>query len=184
MLIAKILNLMENNKISLKEYKNRKLIRTIRQGQLTMIEEITPTEWFIKNRVKTNLFLRWIAPFNDFTHKRLVLTAKEELREGKFFDPKKYDLGRVGRYKINQKLGIEVDLGQRVMTNEDFIAATKYLINLLRVLNITEVEEAIAILAKFFPKSAAHADKERFVVKYLLAQETSSNAPRYPGKGG
>src|SRR5439155_2514147 len=49
-----------------------------------------------------------------------------------FFDPKKYDLGRVGRYKINQKLGVEVDLGQRVMTNEDFIAARKYLINLLR----------------------------------------------------
>ncbi|MDP9290780.1 MAG: DNA-directed RNA polymerase subunit beta, partial [Verrucomicrobiota bacterium] len=49
-----------------------------------------------------------------------------------FFDPKKYDLGRVGRYKINQKLGIDVDLATRVMTNEDFIAATKYLIQLSR----------------------------------------------------
>src|SRR5207302_8567088 len=49
-----------------------------------------------------------------------------------FFDPKKYDLGRVGRYKINQKLGIEVDLGQLIMTNEDFIASMKYLISLLR----------------------------------------------------
>ncbi len=48
-----------------------------------------------------------------------------------FFDPKKYDLGRVGRYKINQKLGINVDLAERIMTNEDFIAATKYLIRLL-----------------------------------------------------
>src|SRR6202044_2976208 len=48
-----------------------------------------------------------------------------------FFDPKKYDLGRVGRYKINQKLGIEVDLGERIMTKEDFIAAMKYLIRLL-----------------------------------------------------
>src|SRR5580693_4355177 len=47
-----------------------------------------------------------------------------------FFDPKKYDLGRVGRYKINQKLGIEVDLAERIMTNADFIAATKYLITL------------------------------------------------------
>ncbi|HEY5752616.1 MAG TPA: DNA-directed RNA polymerase subunit beta [Chthoniobacterales bacterium] len=45
-----------------------------------------------------------------------------------FFDPKKYDLGRVGRYKINQKLGIDVDLGERTMTREDFIAAMKYLI--------------------------------------------------------
>ena len=49
-----------------------------------------------------------------------------------FFDPKKYDLGRVGRYKLNQKLGIDVNLGERVMTNPDFIAAMKYLVNLLR----------------------------------------------------
>ncbi|HEY5891694.1 MAG TPA: DNA-directed RNA polymerase subunit beta [Chthoniobacterales bacterium] len=45
-----------------------------------------------------------------------------------FFDPKKYDLGRVGRYKINQKLGIDVELAERTMTKEDFIAAMKYLI--------------------------------------------------------
>src|SRR4051794_37740316 len=49
-----------------------------------------------------------------------------------FFDPKKYDLGRVGRYKINQKLGIEVSLDERIMTKEDFIAAMKYLIGLRR----------------------------------------------------
>jgi DNA-directed RNA polymerase subunit beta len=47
-----------------------------------------------------------------------------------FFDPKKYDLGRVGRYKINQKLGIEVDLAERTLTKDDFIGAMKYLITL------------------------------------------------------
>ena len=49
-----------------------------------------------------------------------------------FFDPKKYDLGRVGRYKLNQKLGLEIDLNERVMTKDDFIAAMKYLIGLRR----------------------------------------------------
>ncbi len=49
-----------------------------------------------------------------------------------FFDPKKYDLGRVGRYKINQKLGINVSLDERIMTKEDFIAAMKYLTGLRR----------------------------------------------------
>src|SRR5438132_741518 len=49
-----------------------------------------------------------------------------------FFDPKKYDLGRVGRYKINQKLGIDVDLTERILTDKDFIAAIKYLINVRR----------------------------------------------------
>src|SRR5450631_2394677 len=47
-----------------------------------------------------------------------------------FFDPKKYDLGRVGRYKINQKLGLNTDLTQRILEANDFIAAMKYLIGL------------------------------------------------------
>jgi DNA-directed RNA polymerase subunit beta len=47
-----------------------------------------------------------------------------------FFDPKKYDLGRVGRHKINVKLGIEVGLEERVLTKDDFIGAMKYLIQL------------------------------------------------------
>jgi DNA-directed RNA polymerase subunit beta len=49
-----------------------------------------------------------------------------------FFDPKKYDLGRVGRYKINQKLDLNISLEERIMTKEDFIAAMKYLIGLRR----------------------------------------------------
>ncbi len=48
-----------------------------------------------------------------------------------FFDPKKYDLGRVGRYKINQKLGLETS-DVRVLEDKDFIAAIKYLITLKR----------------------------------------------------
>lgn len=47
-----------------------------------------------------------------------------------FDDPKKYDLTRVGRYKINQKLGLDTDLDQRLMTAEDFLCALKYLLRL------------------------------------------------------
>jgi DNA-directed RNA polymerase subunit beta len=49
-----------------------------------------------------------------------------------FFDPKRYDLGRVGRYKVNQKLGLKVDLEQRVLESGDVVAATKYLVRLKR----------------------------------------------------
>src|SRR6516162_5733262 len=45
-----------------------------------------------------------------------------------FFDEKRYDLGRVGRYKINQKLGLKSD--GRILTKEDLVAATKYLLRL------------------------------------------------------
>ncbi|MDL5050063.1 DNA-directed RNA polymerase subunit beta [Oscillatoria amoena NRMC-F 0135] len=47
-----------------------------------------------------------------------------------FFDPRRYDLGRVGRYKMNQKLSMEVDIEQRTLTNDDFVAAIKYLLKL------------------------------------------------------
>ncbi len=47
-----------------------------------------------------------------------------------FFDPKRYDLGRVGRYKINQKLGLKDKGDSRILTKEDLVAATKYLLRL------------------------------------------------------
>ncbi|AWI09003.1 DNA-directed RNA polymerase subunit beta [Ereboglobus luteus] len=49
-----------------------------------------------------------------------------------FFDPKRYDLGRVGRYKVNQKLGLKADIEQRILESDDVVAATKYLIRLKR----------------------------------------------------
>ncbi|MEG0037057.1 MAG: DNA-directed RNA polymerase subunit beta, partial [Victivallaceae bacterium] len=50
-----------------------------------------------------------------------------------FFDPKRYNLGRVGRYKLNKKLGFEIDdetLSQVILRKEDVIGAIKYLIRL------------------------------------------------------
>ncbi len=47
-----------------------------------------------------------------------------------FQDPKRYDLGRVGRYKVNQKLGLSTDLDTRIITMEDIVEATKYLCRL------------------------------------------------------
>jgi DNA-directed RNA polymerase subunit beta len=49
-----------------------------------------------------------------------------------FFDPKRYDLGRVGRYKVNQKLGLKADIEQRILESSDIVAATKYLVRLKR----------------------------------------------------
>ncbi len=47
-----------------------------------------------------------------------------------FFDPKRYDLGRVGRYKISQKLGLKAADESRILSKEDLVAATKYLLRL------------------------------------------------------
>jgi DNA-directed RNA polymerase subunit beta len=48
-----------------------------------------------------------------------------------FFSDKRYDLGQVGRYRINKKLGLETDSSVRILTREDIIAIIKYLIQLI-----------------------------------------------------
>jgi DNA-directed RNA polymerase subunit beta len=47
-----------------------------------------------------------------------------------FFSDKRYDLGEVGRYKINQKLHTSVEIDKKVLTKEDIIAIVKYLVQL------------------------------------------------------
>uniref|UniRef100_UPI0032166941 DNA-directed RNA polymerase subunit beta n=1 Tax=uncultured Draconibacterium sp. TaxID=1573823 RepID=UPI0032166941 len=48
-----------------------------------------------------------------------------------FFSDKRYDLGEVGRYRINKKLGLDVDMENRVLTKEDIIEIIKNLIQLV-----------------------------------------------------
>ncbi|MBH8572677.1 DNA-directed RNA polymerase subunit beta [Nostocaceae cyanobacterium CENA369] len=54
----------------------------------------------------------------------------QQLLDSRFFDPKRYDLGRVGRYKLNKKLRLSVPETMRVLTPSDILAAVDYLINL------------------------------------------------------
>jgi len=50
--------------------------------------------------------------------------------EARFFDDKKYDIGKVGRYKINKKLNLNLPETQRTITIQDIVASVEYLINL------------------------------------------------------
>ena len=58
-----------------------------------------------------------------------VETARAAL-ERVFFSPKRYDLGRVGRYKINQRLGLDSPRTMTVLTKEDFVSIMAHLIEL------------------------------------------------------
>lgn len=57
-------------------------------------------------------------------------TARDVI-QNLFFSDKRYDLGEVGRYRINRKLGLDTSLDQRVLTTEDIICIVKYLIGLI-----------------------------------------------------
>src|SRR6201982_3226419 len=55
-----------------------------------------------------------------------------------FFDPKRYDLTRVGRYKLNSRLGLDEPLEQRTLTQKDIIQLIQDLISLPRLLGMPE----------------------------------------------
>ena len=59
-----------------------------------------------------------------------TLDSAKALLDGLFFNQQRYDLASVGRYKLNKKLGLNVDSDVYVLTPEDIIAALRYLINL------------------------------------------------------
>ena len=57
--------------------------------------------------------------------------SAREVIQNLFFSDKRYDLGEVGRYRINKKLGLETDMDIRVLTKDDIIEIIKYLIQLV-----------------------------------------------------
>ena len=67
--------------------------------------------------------LRNADPVDDASAKEVILNL--------FFSEKRYDLGEVGRYRINHKLGLDTDPNVRVLTKEDIIEIIKYLIELV-----------------------------------------------------
>ena len=57
--------------------------------------------------------------------------SAREVFQNLFFSDKRYDLGEVGRYRINKKLGLDTDMDVRVLTKDDIIEIIKYLIKLI-----------------------------------------------------
>ncbi|HEY8319330.1 MAG TPA: DNA-directed RNA polymerase subunit beta [Amnibacterium sp.] len=61
---------------------------------------------------------------------QVAAEAARALLDNFYFNPKRYDLAKVGRYKINRKLGIEAPLTDSVLTVDDIIATIRYLVAL------------------------------------------------------
>ena len=56
--------------------------------------------------------------------------AAQNLIENLYFNPKRYDLAKVGRFKVNKKLGLELELSKGLLNIEDIVATIKYLVSL------------------------------------------------------
>ena len=59
-----------------------------------------------------------------------TLENARNLLDNFYFNPKRYDLAKVGRYKVNRKLGLDLPLTQSVLTVEDIVATIEYLVRL------------------------------------------------------
>ena len=62
--------------------------------------------------------------------RQVASEAARALLDNYFFNPKRYDLAKVGRHKLNRKLGLEAPITDSVLSTEDIIATIKYLVAL------------------------------------------------------
>ncbi|HET9636150.1 MAG TPA: DNA-directed RNA polymerase subunit beta, partial [Gemmatimonadaceae bacterium] len=115
------------------------LIRKLRKNEINKVQVFVPS-----GRAESMLIKNTIAKDPTHTEEEALKqiysllrpgdapnreTAKQAL-ERLFFSPKRYDLGRVGRYKINQRLGTNRPASETVLTKEDFVAIIRYLVEL------------------------------------------------------
>jgi len=94
---------------------------------------------------KTPLVFNALADDTTSSHEEALLRIYQRLRPGnppqlekaktlfneKFYDANRYRLGRVGRFRLNRKLGQEIDESIMTLRPEDMIASIKYVINLM-----------------------------------------------------
>jgi len=104
---------------------------------------------------KTPHLLNALADDNTSSHEEALLRIYQRLRPGnppqlekartlfmeKFFDSNRYRLGRVGRFRINRKLGLNVSEDEMVLRPEDLLASLQYLLQLVAGEGEAEVDD-------------------------------------------
>src|SRR5262249_31770670 len=119
--------------------KNRKILAT------TLLRALGLSESEMENQIRHFDFLKRTLDKDqtETTEEALVEVYKRlrpgdpasasggrSLLESRFFDEKRYDLGKVGRYKMNKKLGLSIPDTVRTLTIQDIVASIDYLVNL------------------------------------------------------
>ena len=79
-----------------------------------------------------------------------------------FFDPKRYDLTRVGRYKLNMRLGLSIPEDTRVLTTDDIVELVRRLVDLPVKLGVPEESKDFAADAAAMPRDAIEHDLDEY----------------------
>ncbi|MBE0428957.1 MAG: DNA-directed RNA polymerase subunit beta [Thermoleophilia bacterium] len=90
------------------------------------------------------------------------LESARSLMNALFFDPKRYDLTKVGRYKLNTRLGLDVPLSTRVLTHDDIIELIRELVKLPDKLGVPEDSADYAAEAASLPREEIIHDLDEY----------------------
>ncbi|MCJ7514477.1 MAG: DNA-directed RNA polymerase subunit beta [Dehalococcoidia bacterium] len=93
----------------------------------------------------------------------------QNLLNNLFFNPRRYDLGRVGRYKLNQGLGLNIDESHRCLTKEDFIEIVR---RIIKINNGREEPDDIDHLRNRRVRTAGHLIQNQFRIGILRLERT------------
>ena len=91
-----------------------------------------------------------------------TLDNARNLLRALFFDPKRYDLTKVGRYKLNQRLGVKVPEDVRVLTTEDIVALVRRLVDLPLLLGVPEDAKDYAAEAALLSRDPIRAELDEY----------------------
>ncbi len=91
-----------------------------------------------------------------------TLENARNLLRGLFFDPKRYDLTKVGRYKLNQRLEVDVPDDVRVLTTQDIVALVRKLVDLPRRLAVPEDSKDFAADAIALTREPIRAELDEY----------------------
>jgi len=91
-----------------------------------------------------------------------TLDNARNLLRALFFDPKRYDLTKVGRYKLNQRLGVDVPEDVRVLTTQDILALVQKLVSLPHAIGVPEDSKDYAADAITLSRDAIRTELDEY----------------------
>jgi DNA-directed RNA polymerase subunit beta len=91
-----------------------------------------------------------------------TLENARNLLRGLFFDPKRYDLTKVGRYKLNQRLEVDVPDDVRVLTTQDILALVQRLVRLPKTLGVPEESKDFAADAIVLSREPVRSELDEY----------------------
>ncbi len=91
-----------------------------------------------------------------------TLDNARNLLRSLFFDPKRYDLTKVGRYKLNQRLGVDVPDDVRVLTTQDILALVRKLVELPDKLGVDPESKDYAADAIVLPRDSVRGELDEY----------------------